>query len=365
MTPPKHAPLETGAGLPAPSGAARPGPGWPTVTMADVAREAQVSTATVSRILDGVVPVAEATRAKVLDAIARTGYIRNEAATRLARGSSDTVGLLLRDPSNPYYGRLHAELQLRTAQHRMQLLTVASPPVHVAPNESSGLRRLLEHRVGGILVATGLIDPHVLLPFVASIPTVVLGRPEDHPSLHTVAHDEQANGYLIADQVLAHDHADVAVVVPVYHPDLLVEHRRGTFTAERLRAGGANVTTIDVPPPRSSDPDMVNAAVIDLVRRRKVTAVMFPADMRLLAFLSAAQQAQLRIPDDVSATGVDGVLTGIELLGLATVRLPIETLARRGLEIISAQMSANGPIEIRHESLTGTFMPGRTLALRS
>lgn len=339
---------------------------WSRITMADVAREAQVSNATVSRFLDGVVPVSDETKAKVLAAIQKTGYIRNEAASRLARGTSDTVGLVLRDPSNPYYGRLHVEVLLHTAERRLHLLTVAAPLRYaVSGTESPALRRLLEQRVGGILVASGGISPQDLVPLVSDVPTVVLGRPEEHPSLNTVSHDEVANGHLIADQVLACGHREVAVVVPADDPVVLVERRRGAAMAERLRDGGARARVIEH---RSTVPDDLrdtDRTLIDLVRGGAVTAVMFAGDLRLIAFLKAAQEAGLRVPEDVSATGVDGVLPGLDLLGLATVRLPIETLARRGMEILSEHMSDDGPQPVRHEFYTGTFVPGRTLAQRT
>lgn len=328
--------------------------------MADVAREANVSNATVSRILDGAVPVSPQTKTRVLDAIEKLGYIRNEAATRLAKGTSDTVGLLMGDPTNPYYGRLHFEFQLRTAEHRLQLLTAVPTPLAGPGNQVFGLRRMLEQRVGGILVATGAISPLELLPLVSAVPTVVVGRPEDHSSLNTVSHNEIANGHLAADHVLACGHTAVAVVDPV---NVAVEHLRASAMIERLRSSGASVVPVTTAATISIDPEEIDATV-HLARTGAVTAIMFPADMRLLAFLQAARQADLRVPEDVSACGIDGVLPGLELLGIATVRLPIETLARRSMEILWDQISNDDRSEIHHESHLGTFVPGRSLAPR-
>ncbi len=344
---------------------ARPASAWSKVTMSDVAREANVSTATVSRFLDGMVPVLEPTRAKVMEAIKKTGYIRNEAATRLARGTSDTVGLLIRDPNNPYYGILHSELQLGAAEHKLHLLTVASPPGFNPMTENFGLRRLLEQRVGGILVATGTIAPDELSSFVRDVPTVVLGRPEEHPTLNTVSLDEVANARLIVDAVLSCGHKDIVVTFPeTNHSGLLIEHLRGTWLTRHLREAGANVITVDTPSLASADIESTHRQVIDLVRDQQVTAALFTSDMKLLGFLKAAQEAGIRVPEDVSATGFDGLLPGTELLGLATVRLPVEALARRGMEIIHEEMVSDARLPVRHESLVGSFLPGRTLAAR-
>jgi DNA-binding LacI/PurR family transcriptional regulator len=332
------------------------------VTMADVAREAKVSNATVSRILEGTVPVSAQTKTRVLNAIEKMGYIRNEAATRLAKGTSDTVGLLMGDPTNPYYGRLHYEFQLRTAEHRLQLLTAAPSQGVGSANQRFSLQRMLEQRVGGIIIASGSISPQELLPMISTVPTVVVGRPEDHSSLNTVSHDETANGHLAADEVVACGHTAVAVVDPV---NVLVEHRRAAAMIERLQSRGVHVISVKTEATTSLGSEHTNATVLRLAKTEAVTAAMFPADMRLLAFLQAAQRADLRVPGDISASGIDGVLPGLELLGLATVRLPIETLVRRGMEILWEQMSNNHRAEIQHESHLGTFVPGRTLARRA
>jgi len=338
--------------------------GWPRVTMADVAREANVSNASVSRYLDGVVPVSEATRAAIVTAIEKTGYIRNDAARQLAKTTSDTVGLLLRDPRNPAYGAMHAELQARTAQRRLQLLTVASPLDFPEADERAGLRRLLQNRVGGMLIATGVIAPEELVPFVSAVPTVVLGRPEEHPALHAVCYDEVANGRLIADQVLALGHRDVAVVVPGRQVSV-AEHLRSTVIVERLRAGGAHAVTVPTDHSVRYPADRSTSEVVKLARAGRVSAVMLPTDMRLLAFLGEAQQAGVRVPEDVSATGIDGLLPGLELLGLATVRLPVETLTRRGMDVLTdlmtAELISEHPHTAHHEAHPGDFRPGRTL----
>ncbi|WP_130176243.1 LacI family DNA-binding transcriptional regulator [Cryobacterium sp. SO1] len=331
---------------------------WTRVTMADVAREARVSGATVSRVLEGVVPVTEETRAAVIAAIQRTGYIRNWAARQLASNTSDSVGLLLRDPRNPTYGVLHSELQSRAADHGLQLLTVSPSFDTGSRHERSGLHRLLEQRVSGILVATGVIPANDLVPFVSVVPTVVLGRPEDHPAINAVVYDEVSNGNLIADRVLEHGHRAIAVVVPP--PTVsLGENRRATAIVARLAVAG--VRAIVVATPTFATLNESSPALIRLVRDRTVTAVMFPTDMRQVAFLQDARDAGIRAPEEVSTTGMDGVMPGLGLLGLATVRMPIETLARRGMAILAEQIAAGRPTPPLHESYAGEFVPGNSL----
>lgn len=331
-------------------------PTWPRVTMSDVAREANVSNATVSRILEGKVFVSEQTRAAVEAAIERTGYIRNDAARQLAKTTSDTVGLLLRNPTNPAYGMLHAEVQSQTVQRDRQLLTIASPLGSTEADERAALRRLLESRVGGMLIASAQIPPDELVPFAAKAPTVVLARPEEHPQLHAVSYDEVANGRVVAEAVLLAGHRSVGVVMG----ESGAEGLRSRAIADALLGGGAKVVQLPagVGPGR---PGHSAEAAVELARSGRVSVIMFPNDLRLLSFLGAAQDAGVRVPDDVSATGMDGILPGLDLLGLATVRIPVETVARRGVEVLLELISDPAPERTHHESHAGTFQPGRTL----
>ncbi|WP_138898918.1 LacI family DNA-binding transcriptional regulator, partial [Streptomyces chryseus] len=75
-----------------------------TVTLADVAARAQVSPATVSRVLNGNYPVAAATRERVLRAVDDLDYVLNGQASALAAATSDLVGILVNDIADPFFG---------------------------------------------------------------------------------------------------------------------------------------------------------------------------------------------------------------------------------------------------------------------
>src|SRR5919197_4431952 len=77
-----------------------------SVTMSDVARRAGVSLATVSRVINGNYPVATSTRDRVLTAIWDLGYVVNAHARALVTTSTGTVGVILHDPSDPYFGEI-------------------------------------------------------------------------------------------------------------------------------------------------------------------------------------------------------------------------------------------------------------------
>ncbi|MET3720612.1 MULTISPECIES: substrate-binding domain-containing protein [unclassified Arthrobacter] len=103
------------------------------------------------------------------------------------------------------------------------------------------------------------------------------------------------------------------------------------------------------------------ARIVDLARDGAATAAMFPNDNRAMIFLRAARAAGLDVPGDVSVTGCDGIIQGLDLIGLATLRIPVEQVAARGVEVLERLMNDPGGTEVRHKKFTGQFVPGATL----
>jgi DNA-binding LacI/PurR family transcriptional regulator len=209
-----------------------------------------------------------------------------------------------------------------------------------------------------MFVSTGVIRTEMLEPFLDVVPVVVIGRPENHPRVYSVSYDEDGNATLLADAVAAQGHRDVAVVIPSTKISV-TESRRGQVMARRLKKHG--VTVHRIPSPTFGVVEEGITEVMALYDAGTITAAMFPTDLRLLAFLSHARAAGIRTPEDLSVTGCDGILPGIELMGITTVRIPVEQAAARAAAVMQSMLAAPGEIKIEHERLPGTLLPGHTL----
>lgn len=326
--------------------------------MAEVAREAAVSRATVSRVLSGSAEVAPGRRDRVLAAIDALGYIPSAGAQQLAGGRSRSIGLLIRDSRNPSYGLLHSEVQRRADEAGLEVITAMPTSYRGAPHEMDALRRLMALRVGGLLVATGVVPTSDLKQFAPVIPVISVGRPEDDPAIYGVSYDEIGNGRAIAQAVHEHGHRRVAVVSPPTEHSL-AESLRGRTVAERLRERGGEV--VEVPTTEFGTAADGTERVIDLVRDGTVSAAVFSSDLRMLDFVSRARAVGIEVPRDVSVIGCDGVLHGLPYMGLASLRLPVEEVARRSVEVISQMMSDPSSVGIRHEKHPGQLLPAASL----
>ncbi|HEY3534861.1 MAG TPA: LacI family DNA-binding transcriptional regulator [Pedococcus sp.] len=126
-----------------PSSASRP-------TMVDVAREAEVSLKTVSRVVNGEAGVSAQTAKRVNRAIARLGFQRNASASGLRRGTSASIGLVVEDLANPFYSQLAAavEREARAERHLMMSTSAEGDPVR----EAELVAALLARQVDGLVV---------------------------------------------------------------------------------------------------------------------------------------------------------------------------------------------------------------------
>ncbi|MGC0341634.1 LacI family DNA-binding transcriptional regulator [Streptomyces sp. SLBN-8D4] len=147
-------------------------------TMADVARSAGVSVATVSHVLNGTRPVLPHTRQAVLDAVEELGYTPNTLARSLVTSRTRSIGLAVSAISNPYFTEILQGVEAGALEHGYSLL-IADP--HDDPEHERKVVQLLhERRVDGMIVAPSA-NPRELVSYLGrhQVPTVFLDRVVD------------------------------------------------------------------------------------------------------------------------------------------------------------------------------------------
>lgn len=150
-------------------------------TMADVARSAGVSVATVSHVLNGTRPVLPHTRQAVLNAMEELGYTPNTLARSLVTSRTRSIGLAVSAISNPYFTEILQGVEASALAHGYSLL-IADP--HDDPKHERKVVQLLhERRVDGMIVAPSA-DPRELIAYLGrhNVPTVLLDRLVDVPT---------------------------------------------------------------------------------------------------------------------------------------------------------------------------------------
>jgi DNA-binding LacI/PurR family transcriptional regulator len=348
-------------------------------TIVDVAALAGVSKSAVSRVLSGTGRFSDETRLRVEAAAAELGYVANAMARGLVSGRTHTIGMLVRDASSMLYTALHARMELRASELGYRVVTTTG--VGRVEDEKAALAALVSMRVDGLVVCSGLLPADDVAEFAPRIATVVAGRPELHPALSSVYCDEIDGGAQMADVLADAGHRSVGVlVVPL--DNAITQHARSAATAERLRARGVEVVEISTPfarPIPSIAADVVAAmghadgtgavgaraggtgAGGARVGAGGITAIACPTDRMMVDVCGALGDFGVRVPDDLSATGFDGVFPlDSAWIGFTTLQQPVDEIASQAVDLLVARIGdPDAPIE--HRALRGRVLPGRTV----
>lgn len=318
------------------------------VSILDVAAAAGVSKSTASRALLGDAEVSVSTRRRVQDAADRIGYVKDIHAHSLKAGVNKTVAIYVRSVQLSFYGELIAAIQ-RTVETTGYRVAVVS-----ASKDDRPLQTLLSLRPAAAVVASGRVD---LDSFENHhrVPIVLAGTSNASRVLSSVS-DDGSGCEALAQQVAAAGHARVGVLeVPLSRSRTLgIRSHRICAALEALGVEVHVIPTDDVND--GPDPVALRASV------SSITALMCPNDPSLVLSWELLSSWGLRVPEDMSLTGYDGVgHLASPAIGLTTWAQPIAEIGaavahelRRRLEDPSAAPA--------HLALTGQLIPGRTLS---
>ena len=270
-------------------------------TMADVARAAGVSTATVSHVLNGTRPVRARTRELVLAAVAATHYTPNTVARSLATARTTTMGLVLSAISNPYFGELLAAAE-STAAAAGYTLPLVDP--HENPEyELTVVARLHHHRVDGVVLAPSS-RPEAALAHLRrhEVPTVLLDRLID-PTLDQVGSENRRATAELTTHLLDHGHTRIGLIAGLAGLSTSQERRAGHRDA--LAARGVPVDP-DLEADGASATDPARLATQRLLALDDPpTAIVAGNNSMTIGALQALREAKLRVPDDVAVVAFD------------------------------------------------------------
>jgi len=306
-------------------------------TITDVARMADVSPTTVSRVLNGGYPVSAATRTRVEHAVRELSYVRNAHAQALRVASTGLVGVIIHDVADPYFAEIVAGIQEVAATS--QRLVVLCNSLRDPSGELRYVEMLRGQRADAVILAGGAIgDPEYLqeLPRQArwlrqqGTRMIMCGR--HAVDADAVLPDNRTGAYVLARHLLGLGHRSIAEISGP--PDFSTTEERSAGLDDALReAGIPRDPTLTVSGHFSRDGGY-DAARVLLRDRDRFTAIFAANDMMALGALAALREAGLRVPDDVSLVGFDDLPILRDVVpGITTVRVPMREMGRRCMRL--------------------------------
>ncbi|MYS22971.1 transcriptional regulator, LacI family [Streptomyces sp. DvalAA-14] len=359
------------------------------VTLADVAARAGVSSATVSRVLNGNYPVAGSTKDRVQRAVEELDYVVNGQARALAAATSDLVGVLVNDVADPFFGliasALQAEIGAGGTQPGGSKLAVVCNTGGSPEAELTYLTLLERQRAAGVVLTGSTVESKAHAAAVATRLTrlaasgtriVLCGRPPLEPAsdalgLMTIAFDNRGGARRLTEHLLSLGHRRIGYVAGPAERSTTRHRLEGHRAA--LLAGGpgpdtgagaaADRLTVHGGYDRSSGYD----ATLELLRRETgVTAIVAANDTVALGVCAALRDSGLSIPGDVSVAGFDDLPFSVDASpALTTVRIPLqEAGARAGRLVMGRQAPPPGGVatvatELMVRGSTAPPSPGR------
>jgi DNA-binding LacI/PurR family transcriptional regulator len=310
-------------------------------TIRDVARRAGVGVGTVSRVLNDSPRVLPDKRARVLEAIAELGFVRNPTAHSLSTGRSHAIGVIAPFFTSPSSAERLRGVSTGVAEHGYRLLLV---DVETPEQRASAFADLAgRHAVEGVIVVSiQPTDAEVAALDREHRPMVLVDAA--HGSLPYVAIDDLRGGELATDHLLAKGHTRIAFV-----GDRLPAPFGLSSSALRLRGHRAALKRAGHDPRNEyvrlggHDRDEARELAAPLFALGDPpTAVFAASDMQAVGVIEAAGAAGLRVPDDVAVIGFDDIELAA-VVGLTTVRQPLRASGRRGAELLMAAIEGAPP----------------------
>jgi LacI family transcriptional regulator len=303
-----------------------------SVTIYDIAEEARVSIATVSRVLNDHPRVSDATRRRVFRVAERLGYEPHASAQSLARQATRLIAAVVPMLTSYFFMEVIRGLQDRLAESGYDLLVHASRSVEDV--DRSLERALPRGRADGLLLVSTPLTVERALRLARSHAPVVLVD-SAHPDFDSVSVDNRRGGYEATRHLLDLGHRRIGLVMPSAASVPAAERRAGY--ADALAEAGLAVDGALVFAAEGEERHgYTRRAGYEAMRRllalpERPTAVFVAADVMALGAQYAAREAGVAIPADLALVGFDDVEPSA-YVGLTTLRQPMYEMGQLAIE---------------------------------
>lgn len=271
------------------------------LTIKDIARKANVSKSTVSRVINDTTPVKKEKRQAVLDAMKELNFKPNVFARSLAGGKSMTIGILTGDIGSPFYDSITKGI--------IESLNPTNYTAIIADGqwqeslERNAISTLMERQVDGIITIGGLLDIEAINELDDDIPLVMVGRKEVGWEDRCVFIDNKAAAKIATKHLIDSGHKQIAHIMgDSVHPDAI---DRYNGYKEAMKEAGLEASE-DLFSQGDFTATSGQAAMEALLEKGvAMTAVFAANDQMALGARLALYHRGLSVPEDVSIIGFD------------------------------------------------------------
>jgi LacI family transcriptional regulator len=308
------------------------------ITIYDVAREANVSMATVSRVVNGNPNVKPVTRKKVLEVIDRLGYRPNAVARGLASKKTTTVGVIIPDISNIFYAELARGIEDIATMYKYNIILSNSD--QNTEKELHLLNTMLGKQVDGILFMGGHISAEHVQEFERSpVPIVLAGAVEETNKVPSVNIDYKAATYDAVKELLDKGHTRIGFVSGPFHDTINMKFKLEGYREALASAGVEFNDDLVIEGEYTYDSGLEawqKFAELD----EKPTAIFVGNDETALGVVHGAQDNGVSIPDEVEIISFDNTRLALMVRPqLTSVVQPLYDIGAVAMRLLTKYMN--------------------------
>ena len=333
-----------------------------SVTIKDVARSCGLSISTVSKVFNGYPDISEATRRQVMEAAREIGYRPNALARALKTNRSYNLGVLFVDDNisgltHPFFA---AVLNAFKAESERQGYDITFINHNIGTMEMTYLEHCRYRNVDGVCLACVDFYSREVAELVESgIPCVTIDHMfNNRPCIIS----DNLNGIrMLVDRAVALGHRRIAYIHGQRNSSVTENRIRGFYRA--MEANGLAVPEGYVIQGRYDDIDHIRAGLLALLGRPdRPSCVLLPDDASYFGALDTLREQCLRVPEDISVAGYDGIrLTQSLRPQLTTVRQNSEELGRRAALQLIERLEHPGVEKFEPLTIPVNLIKGATL----
>ncbi len=316
-------------------------------TIKDVAKEAGVSVATVSRVMNNSSHASASTKKLVQNAMKKLGYRPNANARALVSQSTNTIGVLIGDVSDPFYGSMVKAIDSIAIQHGKHLLI--GNGYHNAEFEREVIELLINSRCESLVVHSKALSDEELIRFAQEKPSMVLiNRYIAEIGERCIALDNYRGSYAAVEHLIKMGHRRIGYVCSNHEIEDTIQRKNGYLAA--LKAHGIKhqpaFIECSMPTEIGGEEAMTNL----LSKNLDLTAVATYNDYMAAGTLSVLDENGYSVPDDISLIGFDdGIIAKYLSPKLTTMRYPIQMMAEKAVHLalkLACGASVNDEVRI-------------------
>ncbi|MFA9397277.1 MAG: LacI family DNA-binding transcriptional regulator [Clostridiaceae bacterium] len=303
-----------------------------SISIKDVARDAGVSIATVSRVLNDVDVVNDDTKQRVLDAIKKLGYRPNIVARSLKTQKTKTIGIVVPDISDPFYPEVvrGAEDVANIYDYNIILCNTDLDP----EKEQEYLNVLREKMVDGIVLMSSSLNKNIInLTKELKLPTVLVETKDDNMEYPSVTVDNKKAAYDAVSYLINNGNKRIAYL-GVYENKMNAKASRYSGYKKALLENGMELDEDLVYFGGSKAKDGFDG-ILEIISKNDIDAIFCVSDEVAMGAINALREKKIKVPEDVDVIGFDDIyVASIFYPKLSTVSQPMYDMGSVGMRML-------------------------------